>query len=39
MFRTCPSSVEITLERCSNRSAESIDLKIGIDLENWAIHV
>ena len=30
-FRTCPSSVEITLERGSNRSTESIDLKIGLD--------
>ena len=38
-FRTCPSSVEITLERGSNRSTESIDLKIGLDLENWVIHV
>ena len=38
-FRTCPSSVEITLERGSNRSTESIDLKIGLDLENWVFHV
>ena len=38
-FRTCPSSVEITLERSSNRSTESIDLEIGLDLENWVIHV
>ena len=38
-FPTCPSSVEITLERGSNRSTESIDLKIGLDLENWVIHV
>ena len=38
-FRTCPSSVEITLERGSNRSTESIDLKVGLDLENWVIHV
>ena len=38
-FRTCPSSVEITLERGSNRSTESIVLKIGLDLENWVIHV
>ena len=38
-FRTCPSSVEITLERGSNRSTESIDLKIDLDLENWVIHV
>ena len=38
-FRTCPSSVEITLERGSNRSADSIELKIGLDLENWVIHV
>ena len=38
-FRTCPSSVEITLERGSNRSTESIDLKIGLDLESWVIHV
>ena len=33
-FLTCPSSVEITLERGSNRSTQSIDLKIGLDLEN-----
>ena len=39
MFRTCPSSVEITLERGSNRSTESIDLKLGLDLENLVIHV
>ena len=38
-FRTCPSSVEITLECGSNRSTEPIDLKIGLDLENWVIHV
>ena len=38
-FRTCPSSVEITLERGSNRSTESIDLKIGLGLENLVIHV
>ena len=38
-FRTCPSSVEITLERGSNRSTQSIDLNIGVDLENWVIHV
>ena len=38
-FRTCPSSVEITLERGSNRCTQSIDLKIGLDLENWVIHV
>ena len=38
-FRTCPSSVEITLERGSDRSTESIDLKIGLDLDNWMIHV
>ena len=38
-FRTCPSSVEITLERGSNRYTESIDLKIGLVLENWVIHV
>ena len=38
-FCTCPSSVEITLERGSNRSTESIDLKIGLDLENLVIHV
>ena len=38
-FRTCPSSVEITLERGSHRSTESIYLKIGLDLENWVIHV
>ena len=39
MFRTSPSSVEITLERGSSRSTESIDLKIGLDLENWVIHI
>ena len=33
-IRTCPSSVEITLERGSNRSTEPIDLKIGLDIEN-----
>ena len=33
------SSVEITLERGSKRSTKSIDLKIGLDLENWVIHV
>ena len=33
-IRTCPSSVEITLERGSNRSTEPIDLKIGCDIEN-----
>ena len=38
-FPTCPSSVEITLERGTNRSTESIDFKIGLDLENWVIHV
>ena len=38
-FCTCPSSVEITLERTSNRSTELIDLKIGLGLENWVIHV
>ena len=38
-FRTCPSSVEINLEHGSNRSTKSIDLKIGLDLENWVIHV
>ena len=38
-FHTCPSSVEITLERGSNRSTVSIVLKIGLDLENWVIHV
>ena len=38
-FRTCPSSVEITLERGSNRSTDSIELKIGLDLENWVLHV
>ena len=32
-IRTCPSSVEITLERGSNRSTEPIDLKIGLDIE------
>ena len=29
-----PSSVEITLEHSFYRSAESIDLKIGLDLGN-----
>ena len=38
-FRTYLSSVEITLERGSNRSTLSIVLKIGLDLENWVIHV
>ena len=38
-IRTCLSSVEITLERGSKRSTKSIDLKIGLDLENWVIHV
>ena len=33
-IRTCPSSVEIILERGSNRSTEPIDLKIGCDIEN-----
>ena len=28
------SSVEITLERGSNRSTQPIDLKIGLDIEN-----
>ena len=32
-IRTCPSSVEITLERGSNRSTEPIDLKLGLDIE------
>ena len=32
-IRTCPSSVEITLERGSNRDTEPIDLKIGLDIE------
>ena len=30
----CPSSVEITLERGFNRSAEPIDLKIGLNMGN-----
>ena len=30
----CPSSVEITLERGSDRSAEPIDLKIGLNMGN-----
>ena len=34
-----PSSVVITLERGSNRSAEPIDLKIGLDIGNYGIHV
>ena len=38
-FCTCPSSVEITLERGSNRSTVSIVLKTGLDLEKWVIHV
>ena len=33
-IRTCPSSVEITLERGSNRSTKPIDLKIGLNIEN-----
>ena len=33
-IRTCPSSVEITLERGSNRSTEPIDFNIGLDIEN-----
>ena len=32
--RTSPSSVEITLERGSNRSTKPINLKIGLDMEN-----
>ena len=28
----CPLSVEISLERGSNRSAEPLDLKIGVDM-------
>ena len=32
-IRTCPSSVEITLERGSNRSTEPFALKIGLDVE------
>ena len=34
-----PSSVEITLGRGSDRSAVPIDLKIGINMGNWVIHV
>ena len=34
-----PSSVEITLERGSDRSAEPIDLKLGLNMGNWEIHV
>ena len=30
----CPSSVEISLERGSKRSAEPIDLKIGLNMNN-----
>ena len=33
------SSVEITLELGSNRSAEPIDLKIGLDMGNYVIRV
>ena len=33
-----PSSVEITLGRGSDRSAEPIDLKIGVNMGNWVIH-
>ena len=33
-FRKSPSSVEITLERGSNRSTEPIDLKIGLYIEH-----
>ena len=31
-------SIEISLERVSNRSAEPIDLKIGLNMENWEIY-
>ena len=34
-----PSSVEITLGRGSDKSAEPIDLKIGINMGNWVVHV
>ena len=34
-----PFSVEITLGRGSDRSAEPIDLKIGINMGNWVVHV
>ena len=34
-----PSSVEITLERGFDRSAEPIDLKIGLNMGNLVIHV
>ena len=34
-----PPSVEITLGRSSDRSAEPIDLKIGINMGNWVVHV
>ena len=34
-----PSSVEITLERGSDRSALPIDLKIGLNMGNYVIHV
>ena len=33
-----PSSVEITLGRGSDRSAEPIDLKIGLNMGNEMIH-
>ena len=38
-FRTSPSFVEITLERGSNRSPKSIDLKIVLNMESWVIYV
>ena len=34
-----PSSVEITFERGFDRSAEPIDLKIGLNMGNYVIHV
>ena len=34
-----PSSVEITLGRGFDRSAEPIDLKIGLNMGNWVVHV
>ena len=38
-FRTCPSSVEITLERGSSRSTEPINLKIGLEVGHCLIRV
>ena len=34
-----PSTVKITLKRGSDRSAEPIDLKIGLNMGNSVIHI